>query len=62
MDLLTIKQKIKTASIKQWIPSHNMLVSQATGFKNQKKEIFQLAEKHFNMTSWRNIICWRQLR
>ncbi|NTR68428.1 HAD family hydrolase [Enterococcus faecium] len=42
-------KKLKQLQLNNWIPSHNMLVSQATGFQKPEKEIFQLAEKEFHM-------------
>lgn len=40
--------KLKQLQLNNWIPSRNMLISQATGFQNQKRD-FQLAEKEFHM-------------
>ena len=48
MGRLTIRQKLKQLQLNNWIPSRNMLISQATGFQNQKRD-FQLAEKEFHM-------------
>lgn len=40
-------KKLKQLQLNNWIPSRNMLISQATGFQKPEKEIFQLAEKDF---------------
>ncbi len=42
-------KKLKQLQLNNWIPSRNMLISQATGFQKPEKEIFQLAEKEFHM-------------
>ena len=42
-------KKLKQLQLNNWIPSRNMLISQATGVQKPEKEIFQLAEKEFHM-------------
>ncbi|WP_165005402.1 MULTISPECIES: HAD family hydrolase [unclassified Enterococcus] len=42
-------KKLNQLQLANWIPVEHMLVSQATGFQKPEKEIFQLAEKAFNM-------------
>ncbi len=42
-------KKLNQLQLTQWIPAKNMIVSQATGYQKPEKEIFQLAEKQFNM-------------
>lgn len=44
-------KKLNQLQLKKWIPAENMIVSQATGYQKPEKEIFQLAEKQFNMTA-----------
>ncbi|OTP10447.1 HAD superfamily hydrolase [Enterococcus sp. 10A9_DIV0425] len=44
-------KKLAQLQLANWIPSHCMIVSQATGFQKPDKEIFQLAEKNFNMSA-----------
>ncbi|MBO0461673.1 HAD family hydrolase [Enterococcus sp. DIV1298c] len=43
-------KKLNQLQLTNWIPADCMLVSQATGFQKPEKEIFQLAEKTFNMS------------
>ncbi|ROX81185.1 HAD family hydrolase [Enterococcus durans] len=44
-------KKLNQLQLKKWISAENMIVSQATGYQKPEKEIFQLAEKQFNMTA-----------
>lgn len=42
-------KKLHQLQLSTWIPSQRMIVSQATGYQKPEKEIFQLAEKRFNL-------------
>lgn len=44
-------KKLNQLQLANWIPSQHMIVSQATGFQKPEKEIFQLAEERFNLTT-----------
>lgn len=42
-------KKLNQLQLAKWIPTKNMIVSQATGFQKPEKEIFQLAAETFSM-------------
>ncbi|WHA09816.1 HAD family hydrolase [Enterococcus montenegrensis] len=44
-------KKIIQLNLLNWVKEDNVIISQATGFQKPDREIFQLAEKEFNLTA-----------
>lgn len=44
-------KKVIQLNLLNWVKEDNVIISQATGFQKPDREIFQLAEKEFNLTA-----------